>query len=140
VGAHLRGGRRDLTRFQVGRTAVGLLFILAGTLHFIVPGYYEQIVPRYLPAPSVLAALSGVAEIAGGVGLLLSRFRQAAGIGLMLLLVAVFPANVEMLRLALAHPSPAWVEALLWLRLPLQAILIWWVWVLSRPSRGPKGA
>ena len=59
--------------------------------------------------------------------------RKAAGAGLVLLLVAVFPANVEMLRLARARGGPAWVEAVLWLRLPLQIVLIWLAWRLSRP-------
>ena len=104
-----------------------------------MPGYYEKLVPSYLPAPSALVALSGAAEIVGGVGLLVPRFRQAAGAGLILLLVAVFPANVEMLRLALVSGSSAWVETALWARLPLQALLIWWIWLLSRPDPHPRG-
>lgn len=129
-----------MTRFEAARTTFGLFFVLAGVLHFIVPGYYEKIVPSYLPAPSALVVLSGVAEIAGGLGLLLARSREAAGVGLMLLLVAVFPANVEMLRLARARGGPAWAEAVLWLRLPLQVLLVRWAWLLSRPNRQPRGA
>lgn len=129
-----------VTRSDVARTAFGLCFVIAGTLHFIVPRYYQGTVPSYLPAPRALVALSGAAEIAGGLGLLVPRFRQAAGIGLMLLLVAVFPANVEMLRLARARGGPAWAEVLLWLRLPLQVVLLWWAWRLSRPSSRPRGA
>ncbi len=139
MGPHLRGGRRYLKRFEAARAICGLLFLVAGVLHFIVPGYYEKLVPSYLPAPSVLVVLSGVAEIAGGIGLLVPRLRRPAGIGLMLLLVAVFPANVEMLRLAIAGGSAPWGEAMLWMRLPLQALLILWVWMVSRPNRHPRG-
>jgi uncharacterized membrane protein len=74
--------------------------VVGGILHFVFPGYYRAIVPSYLPTPASLVAASGVAEIVGGVGFLLRRWRPAAGLGPMLLLVAVLPANVEMLRQA----------------------------------------
>lgn len=121
-----------MTRSDVGRTALGLCFVVAGTLHFLVPNYYRAVVPGYLPYPAALVAVSGAAEIAGGLGLLVPGLRRVAGVGLILLLVAVFPANLEMLRLARARGGPAWAEALLWLRLPLQPVLMWWAWRLSR--------
>ncbi|MBA3444281.1 MAG: DoxX family membrane protein [Gemmatimonadales bacterium] len=128
----------SVTRTDAARIAFGTLFICTGTLHFVAPAYLITIVPSYLPAPGVLVALSGVAEIAGGVGVMIPRTQRVAAIGLVLLLVAVFPANVEMLRLARGRGGPAWVEAVLWLRLPLQALLIWWAWLFTQPSRGPK--
>ena len=107
---------------------LALLFVAAGVLHFVLPRPYERIVPAWLPNAALLVKLSGVAEILGGLGLLIPVTRQAAGWGLILLLLSVFPANVEMLRLARAtHASRLW-QAGLWLRLPLQALLIWWVW------------
>lgn len=90
--------------------------------------------PPYLPAPATLVAVSGAAEVAGGIGLLVPRWRSAAGIGLMALLVLVLPANVEMLRQARAHGASPLAESLLWLRLPMQAVLVWAAWRLSRPS------
>ena len=111
------------------RTLLSLFFIAAGTLHFISPEAYMQMMPPYLPHPLFLVYLSGVCEIAGGVGVLVPRFRRLAGYGLIALLVAVFPANIHMAlnHLPLAGMAlPAW---LLWLRLPLQALLIAWVWV-----------
>ena len=81
--------------------------------------------PPALPAPRLLVLLSGVAEVAGGLGLLLPATRRWAAWGLLVLLVAVFPANVHMLRLASALHIPAWV---LWARLPLQPLLMWAVW------------
>ncbi len=85
-------------------------------------------VPPFLPWPSALVSISGVAEIAGGLGLLLPRWRRLAAYGLVLLLIAVFPANIY---IAVAHVrfsgllGNAWVQ---WLRLPLQIPLVLWAW------------
>ena len=107
-------------------------FIVTGILHFVVPRYFVEVVPSYLPAPRALVAVSGIAEIAGGIGIMSRRWRGAAGIGLIMLLVAVFPANVEMLRQAHARDASPWFRAALWLRLPMQALLIWMAWRLRR--------
>jgi uncharacterized membrane protein len=104
-------------------------------MHFLVPGPYRAIMPPYLPWHAGLVALSGVAEMAGGIGLLVPWTRRAAGIGLILLLLAVFPANVEMLVRYREQGAGAFAQLLLWLRLPLQAVLIWWVWRVSRRVR-----
>ena len=108
--------------------AVGMT--LAGSLHFLYPRAYARIVPAYLPAPLTLVYLSGVAEILGGLGLLLPETRALAAWGLVLLFLAIFPANVNMAvhRIGFTRaPPPAW---LLWARLPLQAVLIAWAyWV-----------
>jgi uncharacterized membrane protein len=107
---------------------LGILFLLAGAAHFVVPRAYEEMVPAWLPKAPLLVRLSGIAELLGGVGLLIPVTRAAACGGLILLLFAVFPANVEMLRLAhAAGASRLWQAALLF-RLPLQAVLIWWIW------------
>jgi uncharacterized membrane protein len=78
---------------------------------------------------------SGVFEIAGGAGLLVPATRTAAAIGLILLLVAVLPANVEMLRLAQQRGASAAFVAACWLRLPLQPLLMWWVWRVAQQGR-----
>ena len=114
------------------RLALALLFIVAGVLHFVIPAPYRAIMPPWLPAHGALVAISGAAEIAGGIGLLHPVTRRAAGIGLILLLVAVFPANIQMLLLYRARGVPWWGELLLWFRLPLQVLLIWGVWRVSR--------
>jgi uncharacterized membrane protein len=115
------------------RKLLGLLFVGAGMLHFLAPGAYERIMPPYLPLHRELVYLSGAAEILGGLGLLPKRTRRAAGIGLVLLLIAVWPANVQMLIDARASQEPRWWLALLWARLPLQVVLIAWVWRASHP-------
>jgi uncharacterized membrane protein len=121
-----------VTRSEAARTALALFFVAAGTLHFIVPAYYRAIVPSYLPAPVTLVAVSGAVEIAGGAGLLVPGLRQAAGVGLIVLLIVLLPANIAMLQLYRASGAVWWQELALWLRLPFQAILMWWVWRLSR--------
>ena len=92
---------------------------------------YEKIVPPQLGHAPELVAISGIAEIAGGLGLMIPRTRRAAGFGLIALLVAVWPANIFMAVEAnhFASVAPAWV---LWARVPLQIVLIWWVERISR--------
>ncbi len=107
-------------------------FITAGTLHFVRPGIYEQIVPDYLPAQHGIVLASGAAEIAGGVGVAFARTRPAAGLWLVALLVLVFPANVNMA--VHSERFQAFAPVLLWARLPLQALLVWWAWRATRPA------
>ena len=104
-------------------------------MHFVIPASYVGIMPPWLPWHRELVYLSGALEIAGGVGLLIDRTRHAAGLGLVLLLLAVWPANLQMVLNARAADRPLWHETLLWLRLPLQLLLIWWVWRVSQPPR-----
>jgi uncharacterized membrane protein len=107
------------------------LFTGAGLLHFLHPATYLRIMPPGLPAPRLLVLLSGAAEVAGGLGLLWPATRRWAAWGLLALLLAVFPANVYMLQIHEQLHLPAWVA---WARLPLQPLLMWWVWrvALSR--------
>lgn len=110
----------------VNRVLIGVIFILAGINHFLRPQFYAAIMPPYLPQPRFLVWLSGVAEVIGGLLALFGRTRRLARWSLVTTLVGVFPANLHMAL----HPEqyamlPSW---LLWLRLPLQGGLIWWVW------------
>jgi len=109
------------------RLLLAAFFVCAGVMHFIKPAFYVAIVPPYLPRPKTLVLLSGVFEILGGIGVLFPPLQNAAGIGLIALLVAVFPANIFMAQShiqKLGLDGPAW---LLLMRLPLQSLLIWWV-------------
>jgi uncharacterized membrane protein len=109
----------------------GVFFVAAGALHFIHPGMYEKIVPPQLGHAPELVAISGIAEIAGGLGLMIPRTRRAAGVGLIVLLIAVWPANIYMAFEAnhFAAVAPTW---LLWARVPLQVAMIWWTERVSR--------
>lgn len=109
---------------RVGAPAA--LFLTSGTSHLTHPELFTSIVPPQLGNANLLVAISGIAELAGGIGLLIPALRNAAAIGLIALLIAVWPANIYM---ALAAPhftavAPAW---LIWLRVPFQLLLIWWV-------------
>jgi uncharacterized membrane protein len=112
--------------------SVAVVFIVAGICHFLFPDAYTGIMPPMLPRPMLLVLISGAAEIAGGVGVLVPITRAAAGIGLILLLIAVFPANVQMLINHLAEPTAWWFVAALWLRLPLQPLMILWIWRVTQ--------
>jgi uncharacterized membrane protein len=106
-------------------------FIGAGINHFVMPRAYEQIVPPPLRGHAKrIVQVSGVAELAGGVGVLVPRTRRLSGLALIALLVAVFPANVQMAR----EPQrfrriPRWA---LYGRLPLQPLMILWAWRATR--------
>jgi uncharacterized membrane protein len=101
-----------------------LLMIAAGLNHFFNPKFYLQIMPPYLPYHLGLVYASGVLEVLGGVLLLIPTTR-AVGVWVSIgTLVLVFPANLHMALNSSLYPNiPVWI---LWLRLPLQGLLIWW--------------
>jgi uncharacterized membrane protein len=113
---------------EMSRRLLILFFVGAGINHFRVPAAYLAIMPPYLPAPLLLVYLSGVAEIIGGLGVWYPPTRRVAGWGLLLLLLAVFPANVQAALYGVPDAAlPSWVW---WARLPLQGILLWWVYMV----------
>ena len=107
---------------------IAAIFCVGGIMHFVAPNVYVRIVPPWLPAPMLLVLVSGLAELLGGIGVLIPAVRVAAGWGLIALLVAVFPANVQMLQSAHAAGASRLWQAMLVLRLPLQPALMYWVW------------
>lgn len=113
------------------RRLLANLFIGAGVNHFVMPRAYEQIVPPPLREHSRrIVQISGVAEIAGGVGALLPWTRRASGVGLIALLAAVFPANVHMALEPERFPRiPRWA---LYGRLALQPLMMLWAWRATR--------
>lgn len=121
-----RPGRGQRLR-AVSRWILAAAFVFAGVMHFVITDAYVGIMPAWVPLHREMVLLSGVCEIAGGIGLLVPRTRRAAGIGLVLLLVAVFPANAQMLLNARAAGASALAQVLLWARLPLQLAVIAWV-------------
>lgn len=108
-----------------------LLFIAAGLNHFRSADFYKRIIPPMFPAPAALVIVSGLCEIAGGVGLAIGPLRRAAAWGLIALLVAVFPANVYMAIYSEKFMDMNLARWMFWVRLPIQGVLIWWVWVVS---------
>ena len=116
------------------------IFVFAGALHFVIPNRYMGIMPLWIPFQRQMVYVSGAAEILGGLGLLVPRLREAAGWGLIALLIAVFPANVQMLVNAMHNGSSGLYIAALLLRLPLQPLLIIWVYRSAISDRLPAGS
>ena len=110
---------------KYGLYLMALLYILAGLYHFRNPRVYKAIMPPYLPFHDALVFWSGVAEVVLGLALFFPQTRIWAAWGVIALLIAVFPANVYMLTSGKFTRIPEW---LLYLRLPLQGLLIWWAY------------
>jgi uncharacterized membrane protein len=127
-----------MTARLVLKYVLGALFVVAGMNHFRSPAVYVGIMPPYLPLHLALVYLSGVFEIAFGILLLVPATTRLAAWGLMLLLLAIFPANVHMAM----HPElyPGISAALLWARLPLQGVLLAWAYWYTKPVRLGGGA
>lgn len=109
------------------RILFGLLFVGAGINHFIHEEFYVAIMPGYLPAHAALVAISGVVEIIVGLAVLVPKLRPHSGWAAVATLLAVFPANIHMAL----HPEdfPDIPSLGLWIRLPIQFLLIAWaVW------------
>jgi uncharacterized membrane protein len=121
----------EVKRVRAGRITMGVVYVVAGSMHFVFTHLYMSIMPDYLPAHRELVLLSGVAEIAGGLGVLLPQTRRAAAAGLVLLLIVILPANLWMAQHPERYRIPVW---LLWLRLPLQLPLILWASRYTRRS------
>ncbi len=117
---------------NVSSALLAVFFVIAGVLHFVFTPNYMKIMPPWLPWHAMLVIISGACEIAGGVGVLWHRTRRWAGYGLIALCLAVLPANLQMLLNAQATgASVPWMAAL-WMRLPLQLLLIAWIWRATR--------
>ena len=118
----------DSAPMKLSRTALAALFSFAGILHFVRPRPYEAIVPPPFPKKESVA-ISGVAELVGGLAVLHPATRRLGRWGLIALLLAVFPANIWMAvspeKIPGAHKIPRWA---LWARLPLQPLAMLWVW------------
>ena len=109
------------------RSAAAAFWVLAGTMHFVIPRQYEAIVPPYLARwRKDIVVASGIAEIAGGVAVLPDATRRGARWWLLATLVAVYPANIHMAvnsKDFAQIPAPA-----LWARLPVQFLFGWITW------------
>jgi uncharacterized membrane protein len=109
------------------RIAAAAFWVLAGTMHFVIPRQYEAIVPPYLARwRKELVVASGIAEIAGGVAVLPDATRRGARWWLLATLVAVYPANIHMALNAKDFPKIP--PAALWARLPVQGLFALLTW------------
>ncbi|ABZ94882.1 DoxX family membrane protein [Leptospira biflexa] len=110
--------------------SLAIFYIVAGTNHFLSPEFYLEMMPDYLPFHELLNVTSGLSEITLGLLVLYERMRKLACYGIILLLLAIYPANINMLLEALDGKDfgvPIWA---LYVRLPFQFLFIYWAWVV----------
>ncbi len=110
--------------FEWHQVLCSVFFIVAGIMHFAKPKFFLSIMPPYLPFHKEAVWISGIAEIVFGYNLLLPKMQAASAWGLILLLILIFPANIYM---AMGDKFQKISPLIRWGRLPLQALLIWWV-------------
>jgi uncharacterized membrane protein len=111
---------------KVSLILLAMFFALAGMNHFLNPKLYLAMIPPYIPVPVAVNLISGTAEMVGGIAILIPLLRRAAGWGLIILLLAVFPANIHVAIHGWDGVTiPTWV---LWARLPFQFALVTWVY------------
>jgi uncharacterized membrane protein len=123
------------TRIALSRSLIALLFCGMGVLHFVTPGPFLRVMPAIFPSPYALVLISGGFEFAGGVGVLLPFARRLAGIGLIALLIVVYPVNISMFARQVQAEGWNFTTLILLLRLPLQFVLIQWVYQSTRSAR-----
>ncbi|BAY62054.1 hypothetical protein NIES22_21210 [Calothrix brevissima NIES-22] len=127
---------------ELWRVILAISIIIVGVTHFVFPQPFVKIMPPQLPYPLGLVYLSGFYEILGGIGLLVPPVSQAAAWGLILLFIAVFPANINMavnhIKIeTIPYSDSPWVQVI---RLPFQAVFIAWAWWYTQPSDKEKQA
>jgi uncharacterized membrane protein len=121
------------TAQRIAVVIAAVFYIAAGSLHFIRPEPYLRIMPPYIPWHAAMVRVSGAFEILGGLGLPVPATRRAAACGLVVLLIAVFPANLYMAMHPVEAGAAGIAPVLRWGRLPIQAVLIWWLLWCTRP-------
>src|SRR5664279_4454463 len=109
---------------------MAFLYFIAGINHFVNPLAYAKILPPRLPSPNLIVALSGACEILFALFLLPLVTRPVAAWAIILLLIAIFPANLQMtINYYHSGDSSLWLTIL---RLPLQVLLIYWAYVYTK--------
>jgi len=127
---------RSFPMKRFGFILMTLLYVAAGVNHFWHPATYLGIMPPWLPLPELLVIISGLAEIVLGLLLLPVRRRAFAAWGIIVLLIAVFPANIQMaINWHREGHAKEWIA---WARLPLQAVLIYWAWLYTKAADSRK--
>ncbi|MDF9797478.1 putative membrane protein [Catalinimonas alkaloidigena] len=104
------------------------LYILAGINHFIMPELYLKIMPKWVPYPIMVNLFVGVAEVFLGFVLLSSTYRPLAAWGIIILLIAIFPANIHHFQRSRRKGKGVWLTLI---RLPLQFLLIYWAYLYT---------
>ena len=104
---------------------LGLFILSAGIMHFASPGFFNDIVPPWMPfGQAFWTYASGVAEIIIGLMLIRKSTRRRGALAAVWLFIAVYPANLYMTWDWRDHPLGDRVIS--WVRLPFQFLFIWW--------------
>lgn len=111
---------------EIGLYIMAVLYILAGMNHFVMPKFYVRIMPPYIPWHKFMNYISGVVEIILGLLLLYTPYSALAAWGIIVLLIAIFPANIY--HFTSTKPKKKVSKWILLLRLPFQGVLILWAW------------
>ncbi len=122
--------------YYIGLYLMGLFYVVAGINHYVHPAMYLAVMPPYIPWPLGMVYVTGIAEVLGGIGVMIpdgfvfSRTRAGAAWGVVALLICIWPVHINMCL----HPGmfpgvPLWA---IWVRLPLQIPLIAWAWLYTR--------
>ena len=109
-----------------------IFYVIVGIKHFIEPEYFLSIVPPYLPYHLELVYISGLFEILFGLLILFPKYRYYGAIGLILLLVEVFPANIYLAQSKEAQEAIGATQEIATWRLPIQGVLIWIAYFIRR--------
>ena len=109
-----------------------IFYVIVGIKHFIEPEYFLSIVPPYLPYHLELVYISGLFEILFGLLILFPKYRYYGAIGIILLLVAVFPANIYLAQSKEAQEAIGATQEIATWRLPIQGVLIWIAYYIRR--------
>lgn len=120
------------------RWLLALFYAAAGVIHLASPAPFLGIMPPWVPAPELVVALTGIAELAGAAGLLQpwsAPLRRAAGWGLAAYALCVWPANLQHMLNDLARPDHGLGQGYHIPRLAFQPVLIWLAWWVSREKR-----
>ncbi len=115
---------------------MSFFYIAAGSYHFINPDFYFKMMPTYLPFHWGINIISGAAEILLAIALIPLQTRRFAAWGIILLLIAVFPANIQMSINAYNTQNPKFILTLF--RLPFQFLFLWWAWIYTRKQSAEK--
>jgi uncharacterized membrane protein len=120
------------------RFAMGILFILASSLHFTASEAELKIIPKFLPLRREALYITGVFEFLGGLGLFVpnAKIRRASAWGLVALLILIFPANVYQAVKNIQLGGFMNTRLYQWGRLPSQAVFIWWALWCTNEKRG----
>jgi uncharacterized membrane protein len=118
---------------RISLLIISLFFLTGGIAHFVYVDFFLLAMPDYLCCHEELVMSSGIFEILGAIGILIPKTRSFAAYGLILLVIAVYPANINMAL----HPEkyPDMSALLLYLRLPFQFLFVWLIWWSIAPER-----